>query len=223
MEFMDLLLDSIRLTWEQVSVVTPRLVIALLLFTAAWLIARLARAMTVRLLRLLRLEAAAERTGIEDFLLRGGVRYTAVTLTGTVVYWGVLLIGVLATFNALGLQVDGGVRERVVSYLPNVMVAIVIVVFGSLLSRFLGGLLHTYFNNIGVIGARRISLLAQASIMAFVLTLALEQLRIGVEVLRAAFQLAFGGLCLALALAFGLGGREWAASILDRTRKRNDR
>ncbi len=223
MEFVDLLLDSVRLTWEQVSVVTPRLIIVLLLLTAAWLIARLARALTVRLLRLLRLEAAAERTGIEDFLLRGGVRYTAVTLTGMVVYWGVLLIGVLAVFNALGLQVDRGVMERVINYLPNVMVAIVIVVFGSLLSRFLGGLLHTYFNNIGVSGARGISLLAQAAIMAFVVTLALEQLRIGVEVLRAAFQLAFGGLCLALALAFGLGGRDWAASILDRTRKRNDR
>jgi hypothetical protein len=55
-------------------------------------------------------------------------------------------------------------------------------------------------------------------LLGFVAILALEQLGIDVSLLSSAFQLAFGGLCLGLALAFGLGGRAWAESILDRTR-----
>jgi hypothetical protein len=70
---------------------------------------------------------------------------------------------------------------------------------------------------VGVKGSERIGILVQAALVAFVVLLALEQLRIDVKLLDSAFQLAFGGICLALAIAFGLGGRNWAESILERT------
>ncbi|GBD31725.1 MAG: hypothetical protein KatS3mg081_1467 [Gemmatimonadales bacterium] len=215
----DPLLEALRLTWSQVQLFLPKLLGALVLLTAGWLVARLVRRVVIRLLRWLRVDAAAERAGVEDFLLRGGIRLTAVTLVGQLAYWGVLLIVALAAFNVLGVPIPGSTIEQVAGYLPNVLAAVVIVIFGSLLARFVRGALHTYLNNIGVEGARSISLLAQVAILAFVVTLALNQLRIGGQVLLSAFQLAFGGLCLALALAFGLGGREWAAKLLERTWK----
>ncbi len=213
------IVDSLRLTWLQVQQFLPRLLGALLFLTIGWLVARLVRAVVIKVLRVARLDVAAERAGIEDFLLKGGVRYTTVTLIGQLLYWGLLLIVALAVFNMLGLPVSNDLINRVAGYLPNVLVALVIVVFGSMLARFVRATVHTYLNNIGVTGAVPISFLAQAAILAFVATLALEQLHIGGQVLVSAFQLAFGGICLALALAFGLGGREWAASFLERTWK----
>ncbi len=213
------IVDSLRLTWLQVQGFLPRLLGALLFLTVGWLVARLLRAVVIKVLRVARLDVAAERAGIEDFLLKGGVRYTTVTLIGQLLYWGLLLIVALAVFNMLGLPVSNDLINRVAGYLPNVLVALVIVVFGSMLARFVRATVHTYLNNIGVTGAVPISFLAQAAILAFVATLALEQLHIGGQVLVSAFQLAFGGICLALALAFGLGGREWAASFLERTWK----
>ncbi len=213
------IVDSLRLTWLQVQGFLPRLLGALHFLTVGWLVARLLRAVVIKVLRVVRLDVAAERAGIEDFLLKGGVRYTTVTLIGQLLYWGLLLIVALAVFNMLGLPVSNDLINRVAGYLPNVLVALVIVVFGSMLARFVRATVHTYLNNIGVTGAVPISFLAQAAILAFVATLALEQLHIGGQVLVSAFQLAFGGICLALALAFGLGGREWAASFLERTWK----
>lgn len=213
------ILDSLRATWFQVVEFLPRLLAAVVFLTIGWVVARLVRQGAIRALRLLRLDTAAERAGVEDFLLRGGVRLTAVSLLGQTLYWGILLAVALAVFNLLGMPVSTSLIGPVASYLPNVLGALVIVVFGSLLARFTRGLVHTYLNNIGAAGAQAIGLLAQGAILAFVVTLALQQLQIGGPVLVSAFQLAFGGFCLALALAFGLGGRDWAAGILKRTWK----
>jgi len=215
----DPILDALRLTWSQLQFLSPRLLSATLLLIFGWLVARVVRKALIKLLRLIRLESVAERAGIESFLMRGGVRFTTVTLIGNVVYWLLMLVMALAVFNVLGLPVTSTLLDQVAGYLPNIVVALVMVVFGTMLARFLGATVETYLNNIGVKGAQGIGFLAQAALLAFVLTLALRQLRLGGDILLSAFQLAFGGLCLALALAFGLGGREWAASILHRTWK----
>lgn len=211
--------QSLETTWWQLQSFLPRVLIALLFLILGWLLAGLVRRGTIRLLRLLRLDTAAERTGVEDFLLRGGVRLTAIGLVGQFLYWSILLVVALAVFNTLGLTVSTLLLDEVASYLPNVLAALLIVVFGLVFARFLRGLVYTYLNNIGAENAATVGLLTQGAILAFVATLALEQLRIGGQVLVSAFQLAFGGLCLALALAFGLGGRDWAARVLERTRK----
>jgi hypothetical protein len=217
--FLDPLLDSLRTTWAQVVEFSPEVIGAFLFLVLGWLLAQLARRLVIRLLRLMRIDVAAERGGVEDFLLRGGVRYTAVTLMGQLVYWSVLLVSVLAVFNLLGLPMSSTLFDQVAGYLPNVLAALIIVIFGSILGRFVRGAVHTWLNNVGAQGGQLAGIMAHAAILVFVAVLALEQLRIGGQVLVSAFQLAFGGLCLALALAFGLGGREWASSVLERTRK----
>jgi len=217
--FLDPIRDSLSLTWLQLQAFLPRLLAAGLHPPVGWLFARLLRKAVIRLLRLARVEQASEHAGLDDFLLRGGVRFTTVTLVGQVAYWGVFVVVALAVFNLLGLPVSSSLIEEVVRYVPSVMVALVIIVFGSLLARFLSAAVRTYLDNIGVAGARAIGFMTQGAMLTFVAVLALEQLRIGGAVLVSAFQLAFGGLCLAMALAFGLGGREWAAGILERTWK----
>lgn len=214
-QLLDPLVASLTVTWTQIQLFLPRLLGALLLLALGWLVARLVRSVLIRLLRALRVDVIAERVGIEDFLLRGGVRFTTVTLIAQIVYWGLFLVVALSTFNVLGVPVPASTIEQVAGYLPNVLVALIIVIFGSLLAQFARGALQTYLNNIGMEGAGAFATLAQAAILTFVVTLALGQLRIGGAVLVSAFQLAFGGLCLALALAFGLGGRDWAARILN--------
>lgn len=215
--FLDPLVDTLRTTWAQIQLFLPRVVGALVLLTLGWLLAQLARRLVVRTLRFFRVDTAAERAGIEDFLLRGGVRFTTVTLIGQMVYWGLVLVVVLAVFNVLGVPVPASTIEQVAGYLPNVLVAVIIAIFGSLLARIVGGIVRTYLNNVGVEGAAPLSLLTQGALLVFVGTLVLNQLRIGGAVLVSGFQLAFGGLCLAAALAFGLGGRDWAARLIDRT------
>ncbi|HJR36421.1 MAG TPA: hypothetical protein VJ817_15800 [Gemmatimonadales bacterium] len=216
-EQFDLILDSLQSSWFQIAAYLPRVLTAIVLLILGWLIARTVQRVVVRLLRLARLEAAAEQTGVDDFLVRGGVRFTVVTLIGEVLYWGLLLIFAIAVFNLIGLTMSPESVARLRSYVPNVMAALVVLVFGSLGARLIRGLVVAYLGNVGVKGSDRIGFLVQVALVAFVVLLALEQLRIDVNLLVSAFQLAFGGICLALAIAFGLGGRNWAESILERT------
>jgi hypothetical protein len=95
-------------------------------------------------------------------------------------------------------------------------VALLLLVFGSLFARFVRGVSSAYLNNIGLEGSELLSGVAQWAILLFAVSAALEQLAIGGQVLVSAFQISFGALCLALALAFGLGGKEWAARILEK-------
>jgi hypothetical protein len=216
-EQFDLILDSLQSSWFQIVAYLPRVLTAIVLLILGWLIARTVQRVVVRLLRLARLEAAAEQTGVDDFLVRGGVRFTVVTLIGEIFYWGLLLIFAIAVFNLIGLTMSQESVARLTSYVPNVMAALVVLIFGSLGARLIRGLVVAYLGNVGVKGSDRIGVLVQAALVAFVVLLALEQLRIDVKLLASAFQLAFGGICLALAIAFGLGGRNWAESILERT------
>jgi hypothetical protein len=211
-----IMIESLQSFWLQLIVYLPRLIAALLLLIAGWIVAKILRRAAVKFLRMVRLDVAAEKAGIEDFLLQGGVRYTAVTLIAGLVYWFVLFAVILAALNSLGLQSAAELFNRIVLYLPNVLVATLVLLFGSLLGRFVQTVLFTYLNNIGVEGASFISHVAQWAIIIFVVSIALEQLSIGGVILVSAFQILFGAVCLALALAFGFGGRRWAAHILDK-------
>ncbi len=214
------LLTSLRETWIRMLSVVPDLALAIVLLVAGWLLARFLRRLCVRGLRWLRVDELAERSGFEDFLMRGGVDATAVTLMASAVYWTVLLGVFLALLDALGLRAANVLLERIGSFIPNLVVAIGILVFGSLLARIAGGLVYSYLSNIGTPAAAPLGALARYAVFAFVVFMAAEQLAVRSEVLVSGFQIAFAAVCLAAALAFGLGGKEWAAQVIERyTRK----
>jgi hypothetical protein len=212
-------LESLRQFWLQMAAFAPQLIAAAIFLLAGWLIARLLRRGTVRFLKLLRFDALAEKSGIEDFLIRGGVQYTTVTIVANILYWFIMLTVTLAVLNSLGMQAAAGLFNKFLLYLPNVAVALLLLVFGSLFARFVRGVSRAYLNNIGLAGAEILSIVAQWAILLFAVSAALEQLAIGGQVLVSAFQISFGALCLALAIAFGFGGKEWAAKTLDKMLK----
>jgi len=216
-EQLTIVLKSLETFWLQVVAFLPRLLLATILLTAGWLVAKFFRRAVTKILRLIRLDDVAEKAGVDDFLLRGGVRFTSVTLVANLVYWFIMFTIILAVLTTLGLQVAATMIDRIIFYVPNVLVAVIVLIFGSLFARLVKGATITYLNNIGITGAGTISIIAQYAILIFVVSVALEQLSIGGQVLISAFQIAFGSLCLALALAFGLGGRDWASQVINKT------
>jgi len=220
MEQFNGILESLNQFWIDIGAFLPNLLVAFLLLIVGWIIAKVVRNVTIRGLRFIRVDVFAERSGIEDFLLKGGVRFTAVTLIAALIYWTILFVVFLAVLNTLGLDIAAELFNRVILYIPNVIVAIALLIFGTLFAQFIQSALFTYLNNIGIGGARLVSGIAKYAIIVFVISIVLEQLAIGGEILVSAFQIAFGAFCLALALAFGLGGRDWAARVIDNVSKK---
>jgi hypothetical protein len=213
-EQIDVTLESLRAFWVELARILPRLAVSMLVLTLGWIVAKGLRKGVIKLLKVLHVDVAAERTGVDDFLLQGGVQYTIVTIVGSLVYWFIMFAVMLAVLNSMGLEAADELFNKIVYYIPNVVLAVLVLMFGTLFARFVRGVTFTYLSNIGVSGAEFVSHVAQWALIVFVISAALEQLAIGGHLLASAFQIAFGALCLALALAFGLGGKDWAAHIL---------
>ncbi len=208
--------ESMKSFWTEVWAAVPVLFAATVLLVVGWLLARLVRRVVLRALRWLRVDEFAEKAGIENFLLQGGVRYTTVSLVASLAYWLIMFTFVLAALESMGLQTASAVFNKILWFMPNIIVAVLVLMFGAFIARIVRGVTFTYLSNVGISGADVIGHLAQWAILLFVVSLALEQMSIGGQVLVSAFQIGFGAFCLALAIAFGLGGKEWAAHILSK-------
>ena len=213
---LDVFVASLASFWTQLAGFIPQLLAALVLLFVGWLFANLVRTAVTKLLDLLRFDQLAERTGIEAFLKQGNLDVSLSRLLARLSYWIVIFVVIVTVANSLGLHMVADLFNKVVLYIPNIIVAILVLVFGVLVARFINRLVFAYLNNIGVQGALTISTLAEYAVIIFVVFVALEQLAIGTQLLTAAFQIGFGAIGLAFALAFGLGGREWAAGVIKR-------
>ena len=209
-------LESMKSFWVDISAAIPALLAATVLLLVGWIVARLLRRGILRLLNLLHVDVLAEKTGIEGFLLQGGVRYTTVTLLANLVYWLIMITVILAALNSLGLQNASALLNKIILFMPNVIVAVLVLMVGAFIAKIVRGVTFTYLSNVGISGADVISHIAQWALLLFVVSVALDQLEIGGQILVSAFQIGFGAFCLALAIAFGLGGKDWAAHVLSR-------
>ncbi|MHB1231946.1 MAG: mechanosensitive ion channel family protein [Burkholderiales bacterium] len=212
----DIFMNSLNTFWTKLGTFVPQLLAALVLLIFGWIIAKLLRAGTRKFLRIMHFDRLAEKSGIEAFLKHGELEVSLTNLLSELVYWLVMLVVVILVSDSMGLSKVTELFNQVALYIPHIIIAIVVLVFGTLLARAINRMVFAYLKNIGVDSALTISTITEYAIQVFVVFVALEQLNIGTQLLTVAFAITFGALSLALALAFGLGGREWAAEILTR-------
>jgi hypothetical protein len=218
---LDVFVASLTSFWTQMASFVPQLIAALILLFVGWVIARIVRSGIVKLLGVLHFDDLAQKSGIEAFLKEGDLDVSLGKLVANLVYWLLILVVIVMVSNSLGLEVVADLFHRIVLYIPNIVVAILVLVFGALLSRFINRVIFAYLNNIGVQGALTISTISEYAILVFVFFIALEQLQIANELITAAFSIGFGAVALAFAIAFGLGGRDWAAGVIARMQDKN--
>lgn len=209
-------LDSLERSWARFLELLPDLLLAAALLMAGWLLARIARRTANRLLKWMRVDRLAERVGFEDFLIQGEVKLTTVSLISSAIYWLILAGVFVALLDALGVEAANELILATWAIVPSVVLAIGILLFGSLSARVLSRVVLSYLNNVGSPAAQALAVLTRVGVLVFTLFMAAEQLAIRSEVLVSAFQIAFAAVCLAAAIAFGLGGRAWAEDILNR-------
>ncbi|GAA4459574.1 hypothetical protein GCM10023189_33480 [Nibrella saemangeumensis] len=194
----------------------PRLIGALLLLLIGWLIARAVRWGVEKLLKAIRFDNLTAKVGIDTFLRKGGIQHSSSHLFATMIYWILMLIVFEAFFNSLGLEIISGLLNDIILYVPNIIVAIVILVIGMYLADFVRGLVVAALRNANIAQADLIGLAVRALVIFLVFAIALSQLRIAEDIITSVVTLVLGAFCLALAIAFGFGARDWAADIVNR-------
>ena len=211
----NMLLDSIRESMYQIGVFLPRLLLAIVILIIGWLFAKAVRFAIVRTLRAINFNVVTDKAGIDHFLKQGGAEIDTIRVLGALFYWLVILAALMIASNSLDLAYVTDLIGRIVLFVPKVMVAVVILVFGVYFARFVGSALTTYLHSIGVGEAGLVGRLALYAIVVFVVMIALDQMGLG-DIIRQAFLIIVAAIALGLALAFGLGGQKRAGELIDR-------
>ncbi len=215
MERVDVYLEPVRAFLFELGAFLPRLGVAILVMLLGILLAKAARFAIQRGLRAINFHIVTKRSGMDSFLKKGGTLIDTVDLFGLLAYWLVILIALVVAFNGLGLTHVTELLGRVMWFVPKVVVALLILAFGAYFARFVANAVYTYCENADIRDGDSLSRLARYAIMTFVVMIALDQMEVGGTIIRDAFLIVLGGIVLAIALAFGLGGRAWAAARLE--------
>ncbi len=212
----DIFVTSLQAFGSQLAHFLPKLMLAIVFLVLGWILAKLARSGVMRLLTLLKFDKATEKSGLEAFMKHADLEVSVASVLGNLIYWLIILAVIVTVADSLGLQMVADLFNKVVLYIPNVIVAILVLVFGTILARFINRMVFAWLSNVEFEGALTVSTFSEYAMMVFVFFIAMEQLQIANELLTAAFIIAFGAVGLAFAIAFGLGARDWAAKVVDR-------
>ena len=216
MNDINVLLEPVHALLGQVGAFMPRLLIALGVVVAGWVIAKLVRYSVVKALRALNFNVLTERAGVDGFLQQGGTEKDTTELIGWIVYAIALLVSLIIAFNSLGLTQVTDLLSKLLLFVPKVLVALLVIVFGSYFARFVGGTVKSYCRGAAISDGDLLGRVARYAILVFVLLLAIDHLDISGGLIQQTFLIILAGFVFAAALAFGLGARDHAKALLDR-------
>jgi Mechanosensitive ion channel, conserved TM helix len=203
-----------RITRSIANFLPGLLALAVLLLVAV-VVGWIARVMIRRSLRGIDFDKRLERWGFSALAEWSPSRSPTLLIAG-LTYWCIILLGLLVGLSALDASVTSLLVMRLFTYLPNVFAAVLILIVGIFLARFLARGVLISAVNMQVHSARLVSLGVKWLVMVMAAAMALEHLGIGGEIVRLAFAILFGGIVLALALAVGLGSKEMVSRSLER-------
>jgi len=192
----------------------PKVLGFLVILIVGWLIASLVEKGVAALLRTVRFNELSQRAGLADFVSKMGTRTDSSGLLAAVVKWFVRLIALVVAFDALGLPAVSDVLRQLLLWLPNVVVALVVLVIGGLVARALANVVRGAAAKSGLGDPDFLSKVAAGLVWAFAIVVAVNQIGIATTLVNTLFMAVVGAIALALGLAFGLGGRETAGEIV---------
>lgn len=208
--------DSFNKFLGKVLTFLPNLLAMITILIVGFFIAWVLRVFLLRFLKAIQFDRVSERWGFSQVFSKGGMAYSPTILISRFFFWVVVLITLILGINALEVAATQNFITHFFNYLPHLFAAILILVVGYLVAVFLGQAILIAGVNAQMESAKFLSRAVRWFIIVLSLTMALYHLGIAEKVIIVAFTITFGGIVLALAIAFGWGGRELAKDFLDR-------
>jgi hypothetical protein len=192
----------------------PKVLGFLVIVIVGWIVASLVERGVAALLRAVKFNDLAQRAGLADFVRKMGVQTDSAGMLGVIVKWFIRLIALVVAFDALGLPAVSDVLRQLLLWLPNVVVAIVVLVIGGLAARALSNLVRGATAEGGMGNPEFLAKVASVMVWGFAIVVAVNQIGVATELVNTLFMAFVGAIALGAALAFGLGGRETAGEIV---------
>lgn len=214
----DLLVASFQQVWTQFIGFVPQLLGALIVFIIGLIVAAGLGALVERLIGMLKLDKALARVGVEQYVERAGLRLNSGRFLGQIVYWFVVITFLLASSDLLGFFALSSFLEQVLLYIPQVVVGVLIMLVTVIVANFLRKVVKASVMSARLHAANFLGAITWYAVIIFGLATALAQLGLDVTILNTVITGVIAMFALAGGIAFGLGGKEYAAHLLERFR-----
>lgn len=215
-DFGDTLMASMAGAMAMFFAAIPRLVGFALILIIGWFIAGLIGKAIGAVLHAVKFNSLADRAGISEFVRKMGVKTDASGFLGEIIKWFIRLIVMVIAFDELGLPAVSAVLTQFLLWLPNLIVALVIIVLGGLAAQALQGIARGTASEAGFENPEMVAKIAKTAVWIFTIVIAVNQLGIAVTLINTLFMGFVGAISLALGVAFGLGGKDTAAKIVSK-------
>ena len=216
---MNEILERLRFGAEQLWFVLPALLGAILILFTGYFVARQIEKLVDNLLKRLDFNRIAEDGGLREVVDRTGARLDPIHAVGKLIFWLVMLIVILLASAALGLESINEMFSIMISFIPTLIAAIVIVILGMVVGEFVRGVILAAAGTVE--GVPTLANVAKGSVVIIAIFMALQQLGVAEEIVTSAFTLILGAVALAVGLAFGIGNTKLAGEITRRWYEEN--
>jgi hypothetical protein len=220
--WVDIVVSSLQRLWGDVLGFVPSLLGALIVLIVGLVVAMGIGSLIERIIGALKLDALLVRLGVESYFERGGLHLDSGRFLGRMVYWFIVVVFLLAASDILGFYSFSNFLNEVLYYVPNVIVAVLIMLASMVLATFLRGLVRASVMGAKLHAAKFLGSLTWWAIVVFGLLTSLVQLGVAVSIINTVITGLIAMFALAGGLAFGLGGKEYAAHLLEKLRDTMD-
>ncbi len=217
-----IVVEPIESFWDKFLHFLPMMLSAIVIFLVGVLVAIIFRFVFAKVLSLFGVDRFVEKSGTSELMKKGGLKDQASVLIARFFAWIIVVIFAVLSIKALDVDAVRRPLERLLLYLPNVLTAVLVIIFGYLLSNFIGRAALIAAVNAGIRIAGTIGKIVKFIVFALAATMAIEQLGIGSNTATIAFAIVLGGIVFALSLAFGLAGKDLAKTYLEKLIGRKD-
>ena len=203
--------------WHGVIQLVPVLVIALIVFAIGWVLAALTEKLIESLFRALKVDTALKGAGMEEVVKRAGYNLNSGAFVGALVKWFIIVVFLMASLKLLGLDTVNSFLSQITSYLPNVIIAVLVLMVAAIVASAMQKIVVASAKAAHSQSAELLGRVTKWSIWIFAILAALVQLGVAAVLIQMILTALFAGLALALGLAFGLGGKDVAARMIEKT------
>jgi hypothetical protein len=214
--------NSFALFWERLEGAAPKILEVMVILFLGFIFAWVAKFLLGSLLKIIRFEDLCYRIGFSTALARANIRKSSSDIFKLVVYWLVIFLAIILSLGTLNVQVVNELISSLLLYMPRFFIAVFVLIFGYFLAKFIARALLIALVNAQVKSAKTISLAVHVMILILFVTMGIEQLGIAKGVMMITYAILLAGVVLALALAFGLGGKDIAKDFLEKKAKTKD-
>lgn len=210
----DSVLDTFADAFNPIIAMAPKALAAVVILVIGYAVAKLLGRLAATLCETIGLQTAAERSGLAASMSDVGIKRGVPAIIGLIVFWLLMCVSIMASFKVLGLAAVSDAMQEVVNYIPNLLIATVVIVIGLLVANFTRGIVATSGDRVGISYAEQLAGGCYYVLALMTFITAFQQLGIKFALLEQLILIAFGALAVGFALAFGLGGRDVMGGIL---------